>query len=171
MQEIRIYGDPVLRKSSATVENFDEKLAAFIDEMHTTMVEGDGVGLAANQGGEAVRVAVIDVTAGEEPPLELVNPVVAWSSEETVEVEEGCLSLPGISLPVSRPSEVSVTAQDRYGKPYTIEKATGLLARALQHEIDHINGILFIDHLSTLRRTMISGKLKKLAKTGSVDGR
>lgn len=169
MREVRIYGDPVLRKTSRQVELFDEKLGRFIDEMVETMVVADGVGLAANQVGEDVMVAVIDTTGGEEPPIELVNPVIICKSEEIEEIDEGCLSLPDITLPVKRHITVSATAQDRNGKPYTIEHATGLLARALQHEIDHLNGILFIDHVSPLQRKMISGKLKRLAKTGSVE--
>ncbi len=170
LREIRIYGDPVLRRMSREVERFDGKLDGFIDDMIETMRTRDGVGLAANQVGEAVRVVVIDTTAGEHPPLIFINPRIVFKSEETVEAEEGCLSLPGITLPVKRSAQVGVYAQDRSGKPFTIERADGLLARALQHEIDHLNGILFIDHVSALQRSMIGGKLKKLAKTGSVEG-
>ncbi len=170
MSRIRIYGDPVLRKTARVVEAFDEQLARFIDTMAETMLTEDGVGLAANQIGEAIRVVVIDITAGEQPPLVLINPRITETSDEMVETDEGCLSLPGISLPVKRSVSVSVAAQDKNGKPYMIEHADSLLARALQHEIDHLDGILFIDHVSALQRTMISGKLKKLAKTGSVDG-
>ena len=170
MMPIRIYGDPVLRKTASQVEVFDEELGKFVEEMTEIMLEADGVGLAANQVGELRQVAVIDTTGGEQPPLVLVNPVITGRSEEIAESDEGCLSIPGISLPVRRPAEVSVEAVDQYGKPYRIKDASGLLARALQHEIDHLNGILFIDHVSALQRTMISGKLKKLVKTGSVDG-
>ena len=168
MMQIRIYGDPVLRKTSRQIEVFDGQLQELVDAMAETMLVSDGVGLAANQIGEAVQVAVIDTTGGEQPPLVLVNPEITWKSEEVVETDEGCLSLPGISLPVKRPAMVSAEALDQYGKPVSIREATGLLARALQHEIDHLNGILFIDHVSALQRTMVSGKLKKLAKTGSV---
>lgn len=167
MQRIRIYGDPVLRKTAVTVDKFDDALQTFIDDMIETMVVEDGVGLAANQVGEPLRVAVIDTTGGEESPIVLINPEITERSEEIIEADEGCLSLPGISLPVKRPAEVTVTALDRNGQPFTVNKAGGLLARALQHEIDHLNGILFIDHVSSLQRTMISGKLKKMAKTGS----
>jgi len=170
MREVRIYGDPVLRKTSRKVEIFDEALSTLIDDMKETMETADGVGLAANQVGEDIMVAVIDTTGGEEPPLELVNPVITIKSEEIDEADEGCLSLPEITLPVKRHAKVTVTAQDRTGKSYTIENAEGLLARALQHEIDHLHGILFIDHVSPLQRAMISGKLKRLAKTGRVDG-
>jgi peptide deformylase len=170
MQRVRIYGDPVLRKTAAEIEDFDENLGHFIDEMTETMLAEDGVGLAANQVGEAVRVVVIDTTGGEQPPIVLVNPRITKTSGETEESDEGCLSLPGITLPVKRPSEVSVSALDRDGKSFQIDHAGGLLARALQHEIDHLNGILFIDHVSALQRTMISGKLKKLAKSGHTEG-
>jgi peptide deformylase len=166
---VRIYGDPILRKTSSDVEVFDEKFNNFVDEMIDTMQIEDGVGLASNQVGEALRVAVIDVTGGEEETIVLVNPEITARSERIVEADEGCLSLPGITLPVKRPAVVSVSAQDRNGRPFTIENADGLLARALQHEIDHLNGILFIDHVSALQRTMVSGKLKKLAKTARAD--
>jgi peptide deformylase len=169
MQTIRIYGDPVLRKTAKPVELFDTAFERFVDEMTETMIREDGVGLAANQVGEAIRVTVIDTTGGEEPPIILVNPEIVETSKEVVDAEEGCLSLPGITLPVKRPAEVSVTALDRNGNPFKIDHATGLLARALQHEIDHLNGILFIDHVSPLQRTMINGKLKKMAKSGSGD--
>lgn len=170
MMHVRIYGDPVLRKTSQQVEVFDEAFDEFVEEMIDTMQIEDGVGLAANQVGEALQVAVIDTTGGEEPAIVLVNPEITARSEEIVETDEGCLSLPGISLPVKRPAKVSVSALDRNGKPFTIEDAEGLLARALQHEIDHLNGILFIDHVSALQRTMVSGKLKKLAKSARADG-
>jgi peptide deformylase len=166
---VRIYGDPVLRKTSRPVEVFDDKLRSFAEAMAETMLAEDGVGLAANQVGEDIRVVVIDITAGEQPPVVLINPNIIEKSEELIESDEGCLSLPGITLPVKRHAEVSVTAVDLAGKPFTMEHATGLLARALQHEIDHLNGIMFIDHVSALQRTMIRGKLRKLAKTGSVD--
>ena len=169
MMRVRIYGDPVLRKTAQPVEQFDEAFGEFVDEMIETMQIEDGVGLAANQIGKAVQVTVIDTTAGEEPAIVLVNPEITARSEEIEEADEGCLSLPGITLPVKRPAMVSVSALDRNGKPFTIENAEGLLARALQHEIDHLNGILFIDHVSALQRTMVSGKLKKLAKSARAD--
>jgi peptide deformylase len=164
--EIRIYGDPVLRRTGARVTAFDDELRRFADEMAATMREKDGVGLAATQVGRAIQLAVIDTTAGEKPSFILINPKIVYSSEEQVEEEEGCLSVPTIRLPVKRSSVVSVTAQNIDGKEYTIERAEGLLARALQHEIDHLNGILFIDHVSSLQRRLLNGKLKKLAKSG-----
>ena len=130
------------------------------------MRELEGVGLAANQIGKSIDMAVIDVTGGEKTPFYLVNPKIIDASEELVEEEEGCLSVPTIRLPVKRHKCVSVKAWDASGREYVIEKAEGLLARALQHEIDHLNGILFFDHVSHLQRQLISGKLKKLAKSG-----
>lgn len=164
--QIRIYGDPVLRKKAKPVAVFDEELGNIVAAMTETMCVEDGVGLAANQVGLLLQLAVIDTTAGEEPPLVLINPEITEKSTEVVEAEEGCLSIPGITLPVTRPVSVSVTAQNEKGESFSIDRAEGLLARALQHEIDHLNGILFVDHLSPLQRTMISGKLKKLAKKG-----
>ena len=134
--------------------------------MVATMREKDGVGLAATQVGRAIQLAVIDTTAGETRPFILVNPAFFYFSEEQIEEEEGCLSVPTIRLPVERPAVISVTARDIDGKEYTIERAEGLLARALQHETDHLNGILFIDHVSSLQRRLLSSKLKKLAKSG-----
>ncbi len=164
MFEIRTYGDPVLRRTAAPVEEFDPSLKRFVDEVVETMIEKDGVGLAAPQTGHSVRVAVIDTTAGEETPYVLINPRITWSSDELEEYEEGCLSIPDIRLDVTRPVSVSVRALDAEGKEYRIEKADGLLARALQHEIDHLDGIMFVDRVSPLQRQLVASKLKKLAK-------
>jgi peptide deformylase len=164
--DIRIYGDPVLRKTAGPVRSFDRELRRFAGEMIATMREKDGVGLAATQVGESIKLAVIDVTRGENDPVVLINPVIFFSSVDLVEEEEGCLSIPTVRLKVKRPSIVSVKAQDFDGKEFVIEQSTGLLARALQHEIDHLNGLFFIDHVSLLQRRLISGKLKKLAKSG-----
>ena len=142
MFDIRIYGDPVLRKTAQPVTAFDEALKRFIEEMTATMREKDGVGLAANQVGQAIRVAVIDPTAGEREPFVTIR------------------------LKVKRPARVSVKASDAEGKEYTIENAEGILARAIQHEIDHLNGIMFVDRVSPLQRRLVAGKLKKLAKSG-----
>jgi peptide deformylase len=164
--DIRIYGDPVLRRTGEPVRIFNKELQRFAEEMAVTMREKDGVGLAATQVGRPLQCAVIDTTRGENDPLVLINPAIVFSSDDLVEEEEGCLSIPTIRMPVKRPSTISVRAQDIYGKEYAIERAAGLFARALQHEIDHLNGILFIDHVSPLRRRLLSGTLKKLAKTG-----
>ncbi len=161
---ICIYGTPVLRKKAVRVERFDAELKRFVEELTETMYERDGVGLAAPQVGRSVRVAVVDTTSGEQPALVLVNPVITWSSSEIVPYEEGCLSVPDIRLNVDRPASVTVEAEDADGKKHTVERAEGLLARALQHEIDHLDGILFVDRVSPLQRQLISAKLKKLAK-------
>ena len=166
MLEVRLYGDPVLRKTAKPVEKFDDDLMRFLEEMVETLREEDGVGLAAPQVGESIQVAVIDPTGGEKDPLVLVNPEIISSSEEQECSDEGCLSIPEVSLSVCRPVRVSVRAFDAHGKQYLIENAEGLLARALQHEIDHLNGIMIVDHISALQRSLISNKLKKLAKSG-----
>jgi peptide deformylase len=164
--EIRIYGDPLLRKTARLVTRFDAELKRFAEAMVTAMREKDGVGLAATQIGHPVKVAVIDTTGGERDPYVLVNPEIVYSSEAMAEEEEGCLSVPTIRLMVSRPSSVSVRAQDIDGKEYSIDRTEGLLSRVLQHEIDHLNGVLFIDHVSPLQRRLLNSKLKKLAKSG-----
>lgn len=134
------HGDPVLRKTSRTVLNFDERLATLIDDMKDTMYDADGVGLAAPQVGILRRVCVIDIGEG---PLELVNPVIIESEGEQQE-SEGCLSLPGNYKTTSRPAKVKVRAQNRNGETFIYE-GEGLLARAFCHELDHLDGILFID--------------------------
>jgi peptide deformylase len=163
---IRIYGDPVLRKTGDPVRVFNEELRRCASDMAETMRQKDGVGLAATQVGKSLQLAVIDISRGENDPLILVNPVITFASDELIEEEEGCLSIPTIRLPVKRPAIVSVRAHNIDGKEYSIEQAAGLMARALQHEIDHLNGIFFIDHVSPLKRRLLSGKLKKLAKSG-----
>jgi peptide deformylase len=165
MFEICTYGCAVLRKKAVAVERFDEELRLFVEELTETMYERDGVGLAAPQVGRSIRVAVVD--AGSEVPelVILVNPVIVWKSDELGPYEEGCLSVPDLRLNVDRPVSVSVEAQDINGKPFTIEKAVGLKARALQHEIDHLDGIMFVDRVSPLQRQLIATKLKKMAKT------
>jgi peptide deformylase len=165
--EIRYYGDPVLRKTAQPITVFDSNLKKFVSDMTETMIERDGVGLAAPQVGESVRIAVIDTTGGEQEPIVLINPEFTFKSEELEEAEEGCLSLPGINLNVTRPKIVSVRAFNSEGKEFTVNDADGLLARALQHEIDHLNGIMIVDHISSLQKKMLSTRLKKLNKTES----
>lgn len=164
MFEVVTYGHPSLRKKAAAVERFDDELREFVERLAQTMHVKDGVGLAATQVAVPLRVAVVDVTDGEQPPLVLVNPLIVWSSPESGDYEEGCLSVPDINLCVRRPVEVSVRACDAEGSEYHIEKAGGLLARALQHEIDHLDGILFVDRVSSLQRQLVEGKLKKMAR-------
>jgi peptide deformylase len=166
--EIRIYGDPVLRKQSAPVEVFDDAFREFVAQLTETMVTADGVGLAAPLAVRSVRVGVVYPTGGEKPPLVLVNPLITGTSKETVEAEEGCLSFPDIHVKIKRPARVTVKAMNESNEPFVIENAEGLLARAVQHEIDHLNGILIIDHISTLQRQLLKSKLKELSRLQSV---
>ncbi|WP_048648616.1 peptide deformylase [Nitratireductor soli] len=157
--------DPILRETSNPVERVDDQLRKFADDMLETMYDAPGIGLAAIQIGEPLRMLVIDLADKDEAPAPLVviNPeIVARSSALNVH-EEGCLSIPDYYAEVERPAEVTVNFLDRDGKAQSI-KADGLLATCLQHEIDHLNGVLFIDHLSKLKRDMVVRKFKKLAK-------
>jgi peptide deformylase len=163
MFEVVYYGDPILRKKAKPVTAFDDELRSFIEQMKETMVEYDGLGLAAPQVGRSFQVVTIDATKGEKPPYVIINPEFTYLSKDEVEREEGCLSFPDIHLNITRPAIVSVKALDEFGKPFSIENADDLLARALQHEIDHLNGLLIIDHVSVIQRKMLSGKLKKIA--------
>lgn len=134
------YGDPVLRKTARSVLEFNEKLAVLLDDMLETMYAADGVGLAGPQVGMLKRVCVIDIGNG---PIELVNPVIL-EKKGSQQGAEGCLSLPGRSEQVERPNHVKVRAQNRHGETVILE-GDGLLARAFCHEIDHLDGVLFID--------------------------
>jgi peptide deformylase len=165
MADIRIYGDPILRKKAELITVFDDDLSALIKQMQETMYEKDGVGLAAPQVGRSVRLIVVDPTAGEGELTILINPEIFYFSEEEEDYNEGCLSIPDITLSIRRPSVISVRALDERGEKFTLQKIDGLLARAIQHETDHLNGILFVDRASVVRRQLISGKLKKLART------
>src|SRR6185295_6821269 len=163
---IRIYPDPVLRVKCPDVTTFDERLRRLAADMVETMHAAPGVGLAAPQVGSDLRLAVVDVTIGEDPAQlhVLVNPRVVEKSGEDVDIE-GCLSLPGITDKVTRPLNVKVAAVDLSGAPFELS-AEGWLARALCHEIDHLNGVLFIAHLRGLRRERVRRQLKKLAGDG-----
>jgi peptide deformylase len=152
VREIRKYPDPVLKKRALPVEDIDEALQRLIDDMLDTMYSAPGIGLAAPQIGESKRVIVVDVSAREEgrPLIVLINPELV-KAEGRIESEEGCLSVPGYVSKIYRAEKVFIKGLDREGKPVEIE-ADGLLARALQHEIDHLNGILFIDRMSPIKR-------------------
>ncbi|RBO93430.1 peptide deformylase [Pseudochrobactrum asaccharolyticum] len=158
--------DPVLRQVSKPVERFDADLRKFSDDMFATMYDAPGIGLAAIQVAEPIRMVVIDLAKeGEVPaPHVFINPVIVERSDEPSSYEEGCLSIPDYYAEVERPATVRVTYQDIEGKPQEI-KAEGLMATCLQHEIDHLDGVLFIDHISKLKRDMVIKKFKKLAKT------
>ena len=158
--------DPVLRKVSKPVGKIDDEIKALIRDMFETMYDAPGVGLAAIQIGVAKRVVTIDATRGDEEknPMVFINPEVIAASDEKDMKEEGCLSIAEFYEEVERPSEVTVRYMDEKGKTHEIE-ADGLLARALQHEIDHLNGVLFIDHISKLKRDRVTKKFTKAAKT------
>jgi len=153
------YPDPVLRESAKSVEKFDDELKALIEDMWETMKEYDGVGLAAPQVGVSRRIAVI---AWKDKRYVLINPRIVESDGEEVQ-EEGCLSAPGFYEEVTRPSRIVVEALDEGGNPQRIEEE-GFMARALAHEIDHLEGHLFFDHLSAIKRQMIKRKLRKRRK-------
>lgn len=160
------YGDPVLEKAGAPVEKFDDKLEQLAEDMFASMYAAQGVGLAAPQIGLSVQVAVVDVTAGKNPEAKivLVNPEVIHSEGEARE-EEGCLSVPGFRGYVMRPQFVTVRAQNLKGESFEI-RGENLLARAFCHEIDHLHGVLFLQHLGMLKRDLIKRKIKKLKKQG-----
>lgn len=160
-----ILPDPQLRQVSAPVERVDAELEQFIDDMLETMYEAPGIGLAAIQVGVPRRLLVIDLAKeGEEPaPLVFINPEILKSSDERSVYEEGCLSIPDYYAEVERPAAITVKSLGRDGKEQLTE-ADGLLATCLQHEIDHLNGVLFIDHISRLKREMVIKRFTKAAR-------
>jgi peptide deformylase len=160
------YGAPVLEKPTQPVEKFDEALAKLCEDMFESMYAAQGVGLAATQIGLAKRLAVIDVSLGKNPEAKLVlaNPEIIHSEGDQRE-EEGCLSIPGFRGNVLRPAYVTMRAQNVKGEFYEM-RGEGLLARAFCHEIDHLNGVLFLQHLSMLKRDLIKRRIRKLRKTG-----
>lgn len=159
---LRYYGDPVLRRKADPVPAVDAAIRELIDSMFDAMYRERGIGLAAPQVGVSQRVFVVDVEGegGERRKLALVNPRMARVSGSTV-AEEGCLSIPGIHADVKRHAEVTFEALDETGAPLTVH-ASGLLARALQHELDHLDGVLFIDRLSAIRRKLLEPKLARI---------
>ena len=164
-RNIVIEPDPILRKKSEPLEEVNNDLRKLMDEMLETMYEAPGIGLAAVQVGILKRLIVIDVSKDKEKkdPLFLINPEITFKSNRTSTYEEGCLSLPGHFAEVERPAECHLNFVDYNGNKKDL-KADGLLATCIQHEIDHLNGILFIDHISKLKRDMIIKKLKKSKK-------
>ena len=166
IHEIILMGDPVLRAKAEAVTSFDNELKRLVRDMFETMYHAEGIGLAAPQIGNSTRVIVVDLRRDdderEEPErVALVNPIVSWLSEETSKHTEGCLSIPGLEEVVYRPVAVRVEGRDADGEAVTIE-ADALFARALQHEIDHLDGVLFLDRVSPLKRRMLLKKWKKL---------
>jgi peptide deformylase len=164
-REILILPDKRLRQVSKPVERIDQGIRKLVAEMFESMYDAPGIGLAAVQIGTPRRVITLDLAKKEDPknPQVFINPEILWTSEEKATYEEGCLSIPEFYDEVERPSQVRVKYLDLKGEQHLIE-ANGLLATCLQHEIDHLNGILFIDHLSKLKRDRVIKKFSKAAK-------
>ncbi len=160
------YGGDVLRRRTAPVTTFDEELQKLIEDMVDTMYAAPGIGLAANQVGMAKKIAVIDLSVGKRPGelYVLVNPEVIEAQGQVTE-DEGCLSVPDFTETVTRPARVRVRFLDRSGEPREMW-GEGLLGRAMSHEVDHLNGKLFVDHLRGFKRDRILRKIQKLAKAG-----
>lgn len=164
-REIIVIPDKRLRLKSEPVGRIDESIKKLVEEMFEAMYDAPGIGLAAIQLGEARRVVTMDLAKKDEEkqPQVFINPEITWSSEETNVHEEGCLSIPEYYEEVERPAEVKVKYTDLDGKQHEVH-ATGLLATCIQHEIDHLNGVLFIDHISKLKRDRVVKKFTKQAK-------
>jgi len=161
VRDIRIFGDPVLREHADAVDAVDDDVRALARDMFETMYESDGVGLAAPQVGILRRVIVVDPRDPEVEPVALVNPEVVMASDETERAEEGCLSIPGLRDVVERPAKAVIRGLGLDGEEVVIE-ADQLFARALLHEIDHLDGVLFLDRVSPLKRKMLLKKWQKL---------
>lgn len=167
IRKIVLMGDPVLRAEALEVTSFDDELRTLVRDMYETMYHAEGIGLAAPQVGVSKRVMVVDLRTEEQPDarVALVNPVITWESADTDKKPEGCLSIPDLEEIVERPWAVRLEAFDPHGHPMTIE-TEDLFARALQHELDHLDGVLFLDHLSPLKRRMALKKWKKYLAEG-----
>jgi len=165
IKPIQFVPDPVLRKSALPVENITDKTLQLLDDMAETMYDAPGIGLAGPQVGELKRLIVMDCSRDDEKSelWQMINPEVIELSEDNSTLEEGCLSIPGHTAEVSRPDWIKLRFTDIKGKEQQI-KAEGLLAACIQHEIDHLNGILFIDHISKLKRDIIRRKVLKEAR-------
>ena len=165
IRPIHVIPDGVLREKAQPVTAFDSDLKRLVEDMFETMYAAPGIGLAAPQVGVMQRVFVVDVSPREDmkEPLAFINPEITWSSDETSVYEEGCLSIPEYYEEVERPARVRMRFQDVEGKEHEIE-ASGVLATCTQHELDHLDGVLFIDHISKLKREMVWRKFTKQAK-------
>jgi peptide deformylase len=172
LREIITLPDPKLRLVSKPIERVDDDLRRLMDDMLATMYEAPGIGLAAIQIAEPIRLLVVDAAPKDAPrePICLVNPEIVWSSDERNTYEEGCLSIPEYYEEVERPASVRVRYVDRDGREQE-RLAEGLLATVLQHEIDHLNGVLFIDYLSKLKRDRVIKKFAKIARREDGKGR
>ena len=154
------YPDPRLRKKAKPVVTVDDDIKRLVDDMFETMIDSHGIGLAASQVDVHQRVIVMDLTEDGSQPRVFINPEIEVLNDTTEPYDEGCLSVPGFYETVARPSNVMISALDREGKPFQ-ETASGLLAICIQHEIDHLEGKLFVDYLSPLKRQIIRKKMKK----------
>ncbi|RYG01811.1 MAG: peptide deformylase [Caulobacteraceae bacterium] len=165
IREILVVPDPVLKLVSQPVEKVDDDLRALMDDMLETMYDAPGIGLAAIQIGVPKRVIVMDIAGPDDPkaPRYYVNPEIVWASEETAPYEEGCLSIPDIYDEVERPARVKLKYLNYQGEE-VVEDAEGLFAVCIQHEMDHLEGVLFIDHLSRLKRERAVAKVKKQSR-------
>ena len=166
LREILIVPDPRLKKECEPVTEVNDEIRDLLDDMLETMYAAPGIGLAAPQIGVMKRVVVMDVSDDKDKPepMKLINPEIIWESEDTSVYQEGCLSIPEQYADVERPAEVGVRYLDENGKEHEIE-ADSLLATCIQHEIDHLDGVLFTDYLSALKRNMMIKKVQKLQKT------
>lgn len=153
----------MLRERAKLVPDVDDVVRQFVDDLFDTMHAAKGVGLAANQVGVPLRVAVVDVGEEKPDPLVLINPIVIPRGDLVETAEEGCLSIPEIFGDVERPVDISLEALDRDGKPYRLE-ISGYKARAVQHEVDHLDGILFLDHLTAVKRASLMSKWRRARK-------
>ncbi|MBP7701705.1 MAG: peptide deformylase [Phenylobacterium sp.] len=165
IREILVVPNPVLKEVSQPIAQVDDELRALMDDMLETMYDAPGIGLAAIQIGVPKRVIVMDIAGPDEEkaPRYLVNPEIVWSSEDTAPYEEGCLSIPEIYDEVERPARVKLKYLNYQGEE-VVEDADGLFAVCIQHEMDHLEGVLFIDHLSRLKRDRAVAKVKKQAR-------
>lgn len=163
VRTLHLLGSPVLRQRAVPVASVDDVVRRLVDDLFETMRAAKGVGLAANQVGVAQRVAVVDVGDDDPPPLVLINPRIVHAGDVVEGAEEGCLSIPDIFGEVERPLVVTLEALDREGRPYRTD-VSGYKARAVQHEIDHLDGVLFLDHLSAVKRGLLLAKWKKSRK-------
>jgi peptide deformylase len=164
---IYVYDHSILKHKADAVEQLNDDIRTFIDDMKQTMLHAEGIGLAANQVGSPLSITIIDISPVEGyesiKPMVMINPKITYYSDEETDYEEGCLSLPNLRELVIRPEAIQVSFMDEYEKIHTME-ADGLLARVMQHEIDHLNGIYFTDRLTQLKRTLLQSKLRRISK-------
>ncbi len=162
---VTIYNHPILKQKTTAITDINEEIETLIADMFQTMYNAEGIGLAANQVGKGLSLTVIDTQRDDAPmkPLALINPVIISESDDTIQLEEGCLSLPDFRDQVVRPTAIQVRYWDAAMKEQTLE-ADGLLARVIQHEVDHLNGIYFFERLTPIRRTLAKGKLYRIAR-------